>query len=104
MDRLASIASVKAEMIGRLFNKARKEREAYELRRVAREVEERYQFEQKIRKVVVERMIDTPGFGYLRLECICGHKNEFGHVDRGAKFRCGKYGQGRQSAIWPRIR
>lgn len=86
MDHLASIASAKAEMIGRLFNKARKEREAYELRQGAREVEERYQFEQRIRKVVVERMIDTPGFGYLRFECICGHKSEFGHVDRGASF------------------
>lgn len=76
-------------MIGRLFNKARKEREAYELRRGAREAEERYQFEQRIRDVAIARMIDTPGFGYLRFEYLSGHKNELGgHVDRGARFRC----------------
>ena len=91
-------------MIGRLFNKARKEREAYELRRGAHEIEEKYKCERQIRKVVIERMIDTPGFGYLRFECLCGHKSEFGHVDRGTKFRCSKCGHGRQSAIWPRIK
>lgn len=80
-------------MIGRLFNKARKEREAYELGRGAREAEERYRFEQRIREVVIARMIDTPGFGYLRFECLCGHKSEFGHVDRGAKFRCASAGR-----------
>jgi hypothetical protein len=91
-------------MIGRLFNKARKEREAYELRRGAREAEDRYQFEQLIRRIVIERMMETPGFGYLRFDCLCGHKSEFGHVDRGARFRCSRCGQGRQSAIWPRIK
>lgn len=91
-------------MVGRLYNKAKKKREMYELRAGARERQERYAFEQRIREVMFARMIDTPGLGYLRLECLCGHKVVMQGPSRGDVLRCSKCNEGRRSAIWPRYR
>lgn len=91
-------------MVGRLHNKARKERETYELTRAARERLEDQSFETRLRAIAFERIIDTPGCGYLRMECLCGSKAILHGVGRGDVLSCAKCGQALQTAIWPSAR
>jgi hypothetical protein len=90
-------------MVGRLHNKARKEREWYELTRGAREQQDHAATEQRLREVMFARIVETPGMGFLRLEC-CGITRTFANVERGDTFRCSRCDEGRRSAIWPRFR
>ena len=90
-------------MVGRLHNKARKEREWYELTGGAREQQDQDRHAQRLREVMFARIVETPGMGFLRLEC-CGVGRTFANVERGNTFRCARCGEGRQSAIWPRFK
>lgn len=91
-------------MVGRLQNKARKQREMYELTRGAREKEEDRNLESDLRAIAFERIIDTPGCGYLRLSCLCGRETILHGVGRGDVLSCAKCGHAMQTAIWPRAR
>ncbi|MBX3514748.1 MAG: hypothetical protein KF750_14280 [Xanthobacteraceae bacterium] len=76
----------------------------YELTRGAREHLEDLTFVAKLRAIAFDRIIDTPGCGYLRMECLCGHKATLHGVGRGDVLFCDKCKQAMQTAIWPSAR
>ncbi|MGE0603823.1 MAG: hypothetical protein AB7O46_08545 [Xanthobacteraceae bacterium] len=76
----------------------------YELTRAAREQLEDQNFEARLRAIAFERIVDTPGCGYLRILCLCGYEATFHGVGRGDVLSCDRCGQALQTAIWPSAR
>ncbi len=86
-------------MIGRLHNKARKEERIERETREARKINDARTEEQKLRAEEFARGIDTPGSGYTRFECICGHKTVMHGPAAGLRFRCSQCGDAWQTVI-----
>lgn len=86
-------------MVGRIHNKARKERERLrEQGDVLAEVKNRSAAE-RARAAELEKLIDTPGSGFTRFECLCGHSVVMSGFMRGDTFRCAQCGEARQTVI-----
>lgn len=86
-------------MVGRIHNKARKEREFEREQREARERSVQFHEAQSQRAAALEAMIDMPGSGFLRLQCLCGHSVVMSGFMRGDTFRCAQCGEARQTVI-----
>ncbi len=86
-------------MIGRLFNKARKERELDEQKERMRPQWERFVAEHKRRQEVYEIWeSDAPWRNTRRIKCACGNTARYDIPKLPATFRCQKCG-GRQTLI-----
>lgn len=86
-------------MVGRLHNKARKEREWLELCGDTREKMRAAHEREEAKRAAFERLIDTPGSGYHRFECICGHKAVLHGPVEGLTFRCSRCGDAWQTVL-----
>lgn len=86
-------------MVGRLHNKARKERIREIETRAARELDAARALDAQRRAEAFEKRIDTPGSGFLRFACLCGHSVIIHHGRTRFRLYCKICGEGWQSVL-----